>query len=122
MKTRIFSILLAVMLFAGCAPVPAVETLPASDPVEAEDPREITLARDGKTDFVLICDLAADDTVRADYFRIRDAFRDRYGAELPVIDSGGREEHDCEIVVAVRNRPGCAELLKELSSGEYAIR
>ncbi|MCR5682865.1 MAG: glycoside hydrolase family 43 protein [Clostridiales bacterium] len=122
MKTRVCFLLLAVLLLAGCAPKPPDGPMPEADPVETEDPHTITLARDGKTDFVLICDLGADDTVRADYFRIRDVFRDRYGADLPILDSGGREEHDCEIVLAVRNRPACADLMKELSSGEYAIR
>ena len=122
MKKRILAALLLLFLAAGCAPVPPEEPQPDPVPAETEDIRTITLAEGGKTDFVLICDLGADEAVRADYFRIRDAFRERYGAELPVLDSGSREEHACEIVVAVRNRPECAELMKELSSGEYAVR
>ena len=79
MKTRVCFLLLAVLLLAGCVQKPPDGPMPEADPVEAEDPHTITLARDGKTDLVLICDLGADDTVRADYFRIRDVFRDRYG-------------------------------------------
>ena len=62
---------------------------------------------------MMICDLGVDDAVRADYNRIRDAFRDRWGAELPVVDCGIRDEHDCEIIVAARNRPECAALMKD---------
>lgn len=117
MKRRISAVLLTLFLLAGCAAEPA----PAPETEAAEESPGIVLAEDGRTDFVMICDLGADDAVRADYFRIRDAFRDRYGAELPVIDCGYRDEHDCEIIVAVRNRPECAALLKELEEGDYAV-
>jgi len=123
MKKRILSALLVLLFAAGCSasPLPPAD-VPEETVAEAADPHAITLAEDGKTDFVLICDLAVDDTVKASYYRIRDAFRDEYGAELPIVDSGYREEHDCEIVLAARNRAECADLLREISGDEYAVR
>lgn len=120
---RSISLTLLVLLFlvSGCASSPPPDAdLPAETAAPA-DPQKIVLARDGETDFVMICDLGVDDAVRADYDRIRDAFRDRWGAELPVVDCGIRDEHDCEIIVAARNRPECAALMKELSQGDYAV-
>ncbi len=105
---------------------------PAAPPDEAEelsaaaaaaDEGEILLAeRGGATDLTLLCDLADSEAARTDFFRIRDAFLRELSVELPVKDSGLKDDGSAEIVVNARSRKPCADLLSELEKGEFAVR
>ena len=73
-------------------------------------------------DFPLVLDLGLPEAAKADILRIRDAARELARVELPLVDSGSKDEGGPEIVVAARSREACADLLAELDSGEFAIR
>lgn len=109
---------------SGSAAEPAEEA-PASEssPPAEEYGDEIVLAeRGGTTEFTLVCDLADREEALADIFRIRDAFKKDLRVELPVKDSGQKDDGSAEIVVNARNRKGCADLLAGLEKGEFAVR
>ena len=126
MRKLICLALLSSLLIAGCAsdardaqpvPVAAPEedaSAPAADVFSFLDD-------EGNAAFSLVCDLGSGEETLADILRIRDAYEERFGVSLPVIDSGREDTGGAEIVVAARSRDDCAALLSSLISGEYAI-
>lgn len=118
------ALLAAWAVCAGCAgDLPAGrenETVPSEAVTEAAVP-EIFLSEDGETDFRLVYDVDVSPELRNFYFTIRDAFRNRLGAELMPYDDY-QKELPFEIVLDSARRPICAGLREELKEGEYAIR
>ena len=129
-RIRLLPIILAALtlpVWAGCGGETAADppAVPAAEGSEEDGARdrtaEIPLAENGKTDFRLVYDVDVAPEVRNLYFGIRDAFRDRLGAELAPYDDY-QKELPCEIVVDSGRREICADLQKELKEGEYAVR
>jgi len=125
-KTKLLPALLAALtLCAGCVGGPDAGgddgTVPPESIAEKEAVPEITLAEDGETDFRLVYDVDVPPELRNLYFSIRDAFRNRLGAELMPYDDY-QKELPHEIVLDSSRREICADLRAELKEGEYAIR
>ena len=117
-------LLAALTVCAGCAKAPSPGAGDGTKPAETaavESVPEIALSENGKTDFRLVYDVDVAPELRNLYFTIRDAFRNRLGAELMPYDDY-QKELPFEIVVDSARRPLCAALGEELKEGEYAIR
>ena len=116
--------LLIFFLLAGCStttPESPTGIIPSENLGVDSENRIILASRGGETSFSLVCDLGLPESSLAEILRIRDAFRDRLGVDLPLLDSGSADTGGSEIVVAARSRQGCADLLSELGNGEFAV-